>query len=253
MSRQLNFFADRVDASLLHQHILQAFPELTVIQSNRGSWEEQQPKPISSAEELSHCDLILLVPEWAYDSLRYESLEKLYPGEEWALSQFIVNDELCPVIQYNPCKWNADDASVSRGRIYWDFKGALSEEQQKQIEDLFFWIKKQTQPIDSISRIFPHAAKAARLLFDGSGQKRPNPLCFDSNAQSGSRFSHVGIYRCRDEGESARKRKDIQQSLRRQHGGQKDSLILLPNGKYRVVDLRDDTGGLHLIGEVVSS
>jgi hypothetical protein len=253
MSRQINFYADQVDASLLNQHILQSFPELTVIKSNRGCWEEQQPVPISSADELAHYDLILLVPDWAYDSLHYESLEKLYPGEEWASNQFIVNDELCPVLQYKTCTWNASDASVSRGRIYWDYKGAISAERQKQVEDFFLWIKKETRPVDSISRIFPHTAQAARLLLDAPKQERPNPVYSRTTVQSGSRSGHAGIYRRRDEGETARKRKDIQQSLRRQYGGQKDSLILLSNGRYRVVDLKDEAGGLHLIGEMVSS
>jgi hypothetical protein len=173
MSRQSNFFAHSLDTEGLHAWLLSEFPELLVIPRIVGRPEELEPIPAITA--LSGKETMFLVPMWARGRV---VLEQYAEGWRAEAGQSLLRQRVSPVIEYKPSVWNEVGRKVWLGRLYWQYGGEVAENERRQLDRMFRWIRSRTVPVPphGTYRIFPEAAGTAHVLIGWDEVERVNPL-----------------------------------------------------------------------------
>jgi hypothetical protein len=165
MSRQVNFFADGDDARRLHSKLFEVFPHLKAVPAEPGSEHEFHGRP---AQDLMSAERIYLVPAWAVSRIVLRPV----PG-----GQFRVDQKTSPVLEYCRSIVDADNETITAGRLYWAFEGDISAEEARQIGRVFRWVNDQTvaTPLDRRFRVFEAAARKRRVLDYGFGITERSP------------------------------------------------------------------------------
>jgi hypothetical protein len=172
VSKQINFFAHPMDTQRFHDWLLCQYPGIVFIKGKRGPMSGLSLSPLGHEAIMNSAGKLFLVFDWGKQSIVYDSLDDIYPGD------YVVDSHKSPVIEYSPSLLDEATKSLRVGRIYWAFKGSLPTEQHHEIRALFSWIRANSKPIpgDKVFRIFEFAAHHVRLLKPWAGPLETNPL-----------------------------------------------------------------------------